>query len=108
MLIPLKPGELQRLIPAVATGNQFRASLGSPPQILQRLMIAAIGGVITFLIYNQAQLGSRWGPVWLVISVAFFLYILWGPIVEAGQRNAALRRYPGSSVRRRGDGCEHP
>ena len=27
MLIPLKPGELQRLIPAVATGSQFRASL---------------------------------------------------------------------------------
>ena len=59
MLIPLRPGELQRLIPAVATGNQFRASLGSPQQVLQRLMIAAIGGVITFLIYNQAQLGSR-------------------------------------------------
>ena len=30
MLIPLRPGELQRLIPAVATGNQFRVSLGNP------------------------------------------------------------------------------
>ncbi|HCX53182.1 MAG: hypothetical protein ED554_09855 [Synechococcus sp. YX04-3] len=98
MLIPLKPGELQRLIPAVATGNQFRASLGTPQQVLQRLMIAAIGGVITFLIYNQAQLGSRWGPVWLVISVVFFLYVLWGPIVEAGQRNATLRRYPAAAL----------
>ena len=74
MLIPLRPGELQRLIPAVATGNQFRFCLGKPQEVLQRLMIAAIGGVITFLIYNQAQLGSRWGPVWLVISVVFFLY----------------------------------
>ena len=73
MLIPLRPGELQRLIPAVATGNQFRFALGNPQDILQRPMIAAIGGVITFLIYNQAQLGSRWGPVWLVISVVFFL-----------------------------------
>ena len=79
MLIPLRPGELQRLIPAVATGNQFRFALGNPQEVLQRLMIAAIGGVITFLIYNQAQLGSRWGPVWLVISVVFFLYVLWGP-----------------------------
>ena len=58
MLIPLRPGELQRLIPAVATGTQFRVSLGNPQEVLQRLMIAAIGGVITFLIYNQAQLGS--------------------------------------------------
>ena len=61
-------------------------------------MIAAIGGVITFLIYNQAQLGSRWGPVWLVISVVFFLYVLWGPIVQAGQRNATLRRYPAAAL----------
>ena len=30
MLIPLRPGELQRLIPAVATGNQFRFSRGNP------------------------------------------------------------------------------
>ena len=41
-------------------------------------MIAAIGGVITFLIYNQAQLGSRWGPVWLVISGVFSLRVV-GP-----------------------------
>ena len=32
MLIPLRPGELQRLIPAVATAGQFRFSLGSPPR----------------------------------------------------------------------------
>ena len=98
MLIPLRPGELQRLIPAVATGTQFRISLGKPQEVLQRLMIAAIGGVITFLIYNQAQLGSRWGPVWLVTSVVFFLYVLWGPIVQASQRNATLRRYPAAAL----------
>ena len=98
MLIPLRPGELQRLIPAVATGTQFRVALGNPQEILQRLMVAAIGGVITFLIYNQAQLGSRWGPVWLLISVVFFLYVLWGPIVQAGQRNATLRRYPSAAL----------
>ena len=104
MLIPLRPGELQRLIPAVATGTQFRVSLGNPQEVLQRLMIAAIGGVITFLIYNQAQLGSRWGPVWLVISVVFFLYVLWGPIVQAcllytspSPRDATLSRMPSSA-----------
>ena len=98
MLIPLKPGELQRLIPAVGTSTQFAACLGDPRKILQRLMIAAIGGVISFLIYNQAQLGSRWGPFWLLLSVVFFLYVLWGPILEAGRRNATLRRFPAAAL----------
>ena len=97
MLIPLRPGELQRLIPAVATGNQFRFALGKPQQVLQRLMIAAIGGVITLLI-SQSQMASRWGSVWLVIGVVFLLYVLWGPILEAGQRNATLRRYPAAAL----------
>ena len=97
MLIPLRPGELQRLIPAVATGNQFRVSLGKPQEVLQRLMIAAIGGVITLLI-SQSQMSSRWGPFWLVAGVVFLLYVLWGPIVQAGQRNATLRRYPAAAI----------
>ena len=98
MLIPLRPGELQRLIPAVATGNQFRFALGNPQEVLQRLMIAAIGGVITFLIYNQAQLGSRWGPFWLLLSVVFFLYVLWGPILAGGA--AATPRFAAIPQRR--------
>ena len=97
MLIPLRPGELQRLIPAVATAGQFRFSLGSPQEILQRVMVAAIGGVITLLI-SQSQMSSRWGPFWLVTGVVFLLYILWGPIVQAGQRNATLRRYPSAAL----------
>ena len=97
MLIPLRPGELEKLIPAVATGNQFRFTMGNPQQVLQRLMIAAIGGVITLLI-SQSQMASRWGSVWLVIGVVFLLYVLWGPIVQAGQRNATLRRYPSAAL----------
>ena len=97
MLIPLRPGELERLIPAVATGNQFRAALGKPQVVLQRVMIAAIGGVITLLI-SQNQMASRWGPFWLVVGVVFVLYVLWGPILQAGQRNATLRRYPSAAI----------
>ena len=97
MLIPLRPGELDRLIPAVATGQQFRSSLGNPRKILQRLLIATIGGVITLLI-SQSQLSSRWGSILLIIGVVFFLYILWGPIVEAGRKNAVLRRYPAAAL----------
>ena len=97
MLIPLRPGELQRLIPAVATGTQFSAALGDPRKILQRILIAAIGGVITLLI-SQSQFSNRWGSIWLLIGVALLLYVLWGPILEAGRRNATLRRYPSAAL----------
>ena len=97
MLIPLRPGELQRLIPAVATGTQFSAALGDPRKILQRVLIAAIGGVITLLI-SQSQFSNRWGSIWLLIGVALLLYVLWGPILEAGRRNATLRRYPSAAL----------
>ena len=56
-------------------------------------MISSIGGVITLLI-SQSQVSSRFYPVWLVIGVALLLYLLWGPIVEAGQKNAQLRKFP--------------
>ena len=97
MLIPLRPGELQTLIPAVATGTQFRFALGDPRKILQRLLISGIGGVITLLI-SQSLSFNRWGSVWLVAGVVLLLYILWGPILEAGRRNASLRRYPAAAL----------
>lgn len=97
MLLPLRPGELQRLIPAVATGTQFKATLGNPRKILQRLLISGIGGVITLLI-SQSLSFNRWGSVWLIAGVVLFLYILWGPIIEAGRRNAELRRYPAAAL----------
>ena len=98
MLIPLRPGELERLIPAVATGPQFNACSGDPRRLLQRLLISVIGGVITLLISQTLLFSSRLGPVMLVVGVVFILYMLWGPIVEAGRRNATLRRYPAAAV----------
>ena len=97
MLIPLRTNELNKLIPAVATGNQFREALGNPRKILQRVMISSIGGVITLLI-SQSQVASQFYSVWLIIGVVFLLYILWGPIVEAGQRNAEIRKFPYAAI----------
>ncbi|MEB3332802.1 MAG: hypothetical protein VKI83_09970 [Synechococcaceae cyanobacterium] len=98
MLIPLRPGELPRLIPAVATGPQFAACSGDPRTLLQRLLISLIGGVLLLLISQTLAFRSSFGPVFLVAGVIAILYILWGPILEAGRRNAALRRYPAAAI----------
>ncbi|MFM7313766.1 MAG: hypothetical protein ACKO0M_11470 [Cyanobium sp.] len=98
MLIPVSSSELLRLIPAVATGPQFTACNRNPRQFLQRLLIAVIGGVISLLISQGLSMNSQFAPVMLVIGVVFLLYLLWGPILEAGRRNAALRRYPVAAI----------
>jgi len=98
MLIPLRPGELPRLIPAVATGTQFNACSGSPQKLLQRVFISVIVGVITLLISQTLLFSNQAGPIFLVIGVVFLLYVLWGPIVEAGRKNATLRRYPAAAI----------
>ena len=98
MLIPLRPGELERLIPAVATGPQFNACSREPRKLLQRVLISVIGGVLTLLISQTFLFSSKLGPVMLVVGFVFLLYLLWGPILEAGQRNATLRRYPAAAL----------
>lgn len=98
MLLPLKPGELQRLIPAIATGPQFNACTGNPRKVLQRVLIAVIGGVLSLLVSQTLFFTSQFGPVWFVVGVVFVLYVLWGPILEAGQRNATLRRFPSAAI----------
>lgn len=98
MLIPVSASELSRLIPAVATGPQFNACNRNPRQLLQRLLIAVIGGVLSLLISQGLSMNSQFAPVMLVIGVVFLLYMLWGPILEAGRRNSALRRYPVAAI----------
>ena len=98
MLSPLRPGELQRLIPAVATGPQFNACCGDPRKLLQRVLVSVIGGVLLLLVSQTLAFNSRYSALWLVAGVVTVLYLLWGPIVEAGRRNAGLRRYPAAAI----------
>ena len=97
MFLPLKPGELQRLIPAVASGPQFSFCWGNPQRALQRILISSLGGVIPLLISGSA-FGRRWSGIWLVGGLTMLLYLLWGPILEAGRRNSQLRRYPAAAL----------
>ncbi|MFN6339054.1 MAG: hypothetical protein ACK41W_10085 [Cyanobacteriota bacterium] len=98
MLIPVSSSELARLIPAVATGPQFNACGGEPRKLLQRLLISLIGGVLLLLVSQTLAFNSRFSSLWLVAGVITILYILWGPILEAGRRNATLRRYPVAAI----------
>ena len=92
MLLPISTGQVSKLIPSVATGNQFKYALGNPRKILQRLIISVLGGVVNFLLSGQLY-GSQTSSFWLVLSVLFFLYILWGPILEASRKNAKFKRF---------------
>ncbi len=97
MLFPIKQNEINKLIPSVATGKQFNSALGNPQEIFQRILISAIGGVITLLI-SQSQVTSQFYSLWLVLGVVFLLYILWGPILEASRKNSKLKSFSFSAL----------
>ena len=97
MLIPIKLNQISRLIPAVGTAGQFKYSLGDPRKILQRLIISSIGGIINFLI-SISQTGNQTYNLWLLLCVVFFLYIIWGPILESSRKNLKFRKYKFFSI----------
>jgi len=97
MLIPISNNQVSKIIPSVATGGQFKYALGDPRKILQRLIISSIGGVITFLI-SVSQDRNQTYSLWLFLCVLFFLYILWGPIVEASKKNLNFRKFKFFSI----------
>ena len=97
MLIPIKLNQISRLIPAVGTGGQFKYALGDPRKILQRLIISSIGGFINFLI-SISQTGNQTYNLWLLLCVVFFLYIIWGPILESSRKNLKFRKYKFFSI----------
>ncbi len=96
-MIPLRQNELDKLIPFVATSNQFTSALGNPRKILQRIIISSIGGVVTLLI-SQSQVTSQFYSMWLILGVVFLLYLLWGPILEASRKNAKLKKYSFAAI----------
>ena len=97
MLIPISLNQVSKIVPSVATGGQFKYALGDPRKILQRLIISSIGGVITFLI-SVSQDRNQTYSLWLLLCVLFFLYILWGPIIEASKKNLNFRRFKFFSI----------
>ena len=97
MLIPIKLNQISRIIPAVGTGGQFKYASGNPRKILQRVIISSIGGIINFLI-SISQTGNQTYNLWLMLCVVFFLYIIWGPILESSRKNLKFRKYKFFSI----------
>ena len=95
MLIPIKQTQITKLIPSVGTGGQFKFSLGNPRKILQRVIISSIGGFITLLIGSA---GNQTNNFWLLLCVVFFLYIIWGPILESSRKNIKFKQYKFYSI----------
>ena len=91
MLIPLKQNQISKLIPSVGTGSQFRYALGDPRKVLQRLIISSIGGVLNLLLFIS-QSSTQTENLWLLLCVIFFLYIIWGPILESSRKNINYKK----------------
>ena len=90
MLIPIKQNQISKLIPSVGTGGQFKYALGDPRKILQRLIISSIGGVLNLLLFIS-QSSTQTENLWLLLCVIFFLYIIWGPILESSRKNSRYK-----------------
>ena len=91
MLIPIKENQISKLIPSVGTGGQFKYALGDPRKVLQRLIISSIGGVLNLLLFIS-QSSTQTENLWLLLCVIFFLYIIWGPILESSRKNSNFKK----------------
>ena len=91
MLIPIKPNQISKLIPSVGTGSQFKYALGDPRKILQRIIISSIGGVLNLLLFIS-QSSTQTENIWLLLCVIFFLFIIWGPILESSRKNSSYKK----------------
>ena len=91
MLIPIKQNQISKLIPSVGTGSQFKYALGDPRKVLQRLIISSIGGVLNLLLFIS-QSSTQTENLWLLLCVIFFLYIIWGPILESSRKNSNYKK----------------
>lgn len=91
MLIPLKEDALKDLIPAVATGSQYRYYWANFPTFLKNLFISFVG-VLIFWLFGSF-FGRAGDNVSLIFRVVAGLYWLWSPVYWASVRNARFRRY---------------
>lgn len=92
MLISITRNTFEELIPTFATGSQYQYYWGKFPDVLRRLLISVIGGVIVLCI-RISTFGQSLGFLFIV-GITVGTYWLWGPIFWASRRNIMYRKYP--------------
>ena len=93
MLVPITRQTFEDLIPAVATGEQYKYCWGKPRDFLKRLLVSAVClAVWIFLEYNVE--GDALKILVLITGIISCLYWLWMPVWEASWLNAKYRKYP--------------
>lgn len=91
MLVPLTRQTFEELIPAVATGDQYKYHWGRPSDFLRKLLISAVS--VFFLLFIYSFVGEGVKPFVLVFGLIASLYWLWGPVLWASLRNLECRKY---------------
>ncbi|OCQ95010.1 phosphate ABC transporter permease [Oscillatoriales cyanobacterium USR001] len=91
MLVPLTRQTFEELIPAVATGAQYKYAWGKPSDFLKRLLISVVIVLLLILVYKLAW--EDGGQVVLILGLVAGLYWLWGPVLSASLRNIQCRKY---------------
>jgi hypothetical protein len=90
MLIPLTRKKFEDLMPLIATGDQYRYCWGSPTDLLQRLLISAVGSSVAGAMWWI--LNFKYGSVFLIIGLVFIMYWFWSPVYWASRRNWKCRK----------------
>ncbi|HIK09344.1 MAG TPA: phosphate ABC transporter permease [Oscillatoriaceae cyanobacterium M33_DOE_052] len=96
MLIPITRETFEQLIPAIATGAQYRYYWGKLSDVLQRVLISFVGVLLLVLLTNIAPDAYR--PIVTIGGIFVGVYWLWAPIFFASRRNLECRRYQYSGL----------
>ena len=94
MLIPLTRKTVEALIPAVATGDQYKHYWGKVQELLKRLLISVTALTVVLVIGSITRDNETSGFFRFLFGMATGLYWLWFPIYEASMRNRNYRNYP--------------
>lgn len=92
MLIPLTEATLDRLLPRIATGTQYRYYWGRVPEFLRRALISVLGMVGFWLV--SLGVSDDLDSVLFVAGFIMGLYWLWSPVYWASRRNTRYRKFP--------------
>ncbi len=97
MLLPLKREQLDELIPAIPTSDQYNYYWGTGQDFFRRVLISAAIASLAWLLHFRV-IGTTWELVIFLIGSLGALYWLLVPVGIAAARNARLRKYPYSAL----------